>query len=205
MTPLLLGIGGYSGSGKTTLARELAREFGGLLLSLDSYYRDLSHVEPEMRSLHNFDDPELIEHSLVVEHLTALKQRRSIQRPVYDFATHTRLAAAAAQVAERRAVVVEGNFALHYPELRALFDFRIYVAAPEAVCYERRFQRDTQERERSPESVIKQWAASVQPMAELYVRPSAAYADLTVDGTGSLDWAAEQVRAALEERGLLPG
>lgn len=204
MTPILLGIGGLSGSGKTTLARELARELGGLHLPLDSYYRDLSHVEPEMRSLHNFDDPELIEHSLIAEHLNALKQGRSIQPPKYDFTTHTRLSAAAAAVEERRAVVVDGNFALHYLELRALYDLRIYVAAPEAVCYERRLLRDTRERGRSPESVIKQWAASVEPMAELYVRPSAAYAELTVDGTASLDWAVEQVRAALEKRGLLP-
>jgi uridine kinase len=204
MTPVVLGIGGYSGCGKTTLALELARELGGLVLSLDSYYRDLSHVEPAMRSLHNFDDPEMIEHSLAAEHLRALKEGSSIQLPKYDFATHTRLTAAKPVVGERRAVVVEGNFALHYPELRALYDVCIYVAAPEAVCYERRFRRDTRERGRSPDSVIKQYAASVEPMAELYVKPSAVYADVTVDGTASLDWSVEQVRAALDERGLIP-
>jgi uridine kinase len=203
MTPVVLGIGGYSGSGKTTLALELARELGGLVLSLDSYYRDLSHVDPALRSLHNFDDPEMIEHSLAAEHLAALKQGRSIQLPKYDFATHTRLTAGRA-VEGRRAVVVEGNFALRYPELRALYDLCVYVAAPEAVCYQRRFLRDTRERGRSPDSVIKQYAASVEPMAELYVKPSAVYADVTVDGTASLDWSVEQVRAALDERGLIP-
>jgi uridine kinase len=202
--PIVLGVAGFSGSGKTTLARELTREFDGSHFPLDSYYRDLSHMDVAHRAMHNFDDPDMIDSSLAAEHLASLKLGHPIERPQYDFMTHTRVVGMTHPMEERRVVTVEGNFALHYPALRSLYDLCVYVETPEAICYERRFARDTRERGRSPESVAKQFAASVQPMAEIYVRPSAEYADLIVDGTGALDWAVEQVRAALIQRGLLP-
>ena len=40
-------------------------------------------------------------------------------------------------------------------------------------------------------------------MAEEYVRPSAQYADLVVDGTESLDWSVEMVLGRLRQKGLL--
>src|SRR5271168_1668347 len=89
--PLILGIAGCSGSGKTTLARELTAQFNATLLPLDFYYRDLSHLPLEDRAQQNFDHPESLEHTLLVDHVTALANNKPIHRPIYDFATHTRI------------------------------------------------------------------------------------------------------------------
>jgi uridine kinase len=40
-------------------------------------------------------------------------------------------------------------------------------------------------------------------MAEQFVRPSAQYADLIVDGTSSFDWSVEQVLGVLRKKQLL--
>ncbi len=199
----VIGIAGASGSGKTTLARELARELGGFHFPLDNYYRDLSHLAMEERARQNFDDPAVIESDLLAAHVAGLARGETINRPVYDFSTHTRMADRTEAVRATGFLLVEGLFALHYPELLPLYHLRIYVDAPDAVCFERRLLRDTQERGRSPESVRAQYAATVRPASEAYVRPSAANADLVVDGTAALDWKVEQVRAALRRRGLL--
>ena len=144
--PVVLGIAGCSGSGKTTLAAELARTLNGIHFPLDTYYRDLAHLSPQERPKQNFDDPALIESALLAEHVAALARGETIARPVYDFATYLRIPGQTEEVHPGAFLIVEGLFALVYPELLPLYQLRIYVDAPEAVCFERRVRRDIEER-----------------------------------------------------------
>jgi len=200
--PVVLGIAGCSGSGKTTLAVELAQSLGGVHFPIDNYYRDLSHLPPEERAAQNFDDPGLIESPLLVAHVAALAGGEAIERPLYDFATHTRIAGRAETVRGGAALVVDGIFALVYPELLKLYDLRVYVEGADEVCFERRVARDVAERGRTPESVRRQYEATVRPASLRWVRPSAAHADLVVDGTDAPDWNLERVLAELRRRGF---
>jgi uridine kinase len=201
--PMVVGIGGCSGSGKTTLARELAKQLDATLFPLDLYYRDLSQFPLDMRHKQNFDHPDSLESELFVAHIRELGEGRAIQRPVYDFACHARVAGAFEEVAPARFVVVEGILALHYEELWPLYDFSVYVDAPNEVCLTRRIYRDVRERGRTEESVRAQFEATARPMAELYVLPSQARASITVSGTEALDWSIERVLRGLRSRGLL--
>lgn len=202
-TPVIIGIAGCSGSGKTTLAEELAREMEGTHLHLDDYYRDLSHLTHEERCRQNFDHPDLIESDLLIAHVSRLAGGHAIRQPQYDFANYTRLAGVQKHLEAHRLLILDGIFALHYEGLRALYDLNIYVDAPDDVCYQRRLARDIRERGRTAESVARHYAETVRPMAEQYVRPSAAHADLMVKGTESLDWSVEAVFAALRKQGAL--
>jgi uridine kinase len=198
--PVVLGIAGCSGSGKTTLAEELARILGGIHFPLDNYYRDLSHLEPRERARTNFDDPATIESSLLAEHVAALARGEAIERPLYDFATHTRVRNETETVAPAPFVIVEGIFALCYAELLPMYKLRVYVDAPDDLCYERRLNRDVVDRGRTSESVREQYEATVRPSADQWVRPSGANADLVVDGMLELDWKVEWVIAELRRR-----
>lgn len=202
--PVVVGIAGCSGSGKTTLAAELARTFNGLHFSLDHYYRDLSHLEPAERARQNFDDPDLIESPLLIAHIAALARGEAIERPVYDFASYARIAGSTETVIARHLLIVEGLFALAYPGLLPLYQLRVYIETPDEVCFERRLRRDIQERGRTPESVKRQYEATVRPSSVMFVRPTAAHAELIVDGTGALDWKVERVITELRHRGLVP-
>lgn len=201
--PVVLGIAGASGSGKTTLAVELARELDGFHFPLDNYYRDLAHLPQPERALANFDDPAMIESPLLAAHVAALARGEAIERPLYDFSHHIRVPEQTETVGAAAFLLVEGLFALHYPELLPLYHLRVYVDTPDDVCFARRLRRDMEERGRTAESVRQQYEAAVRPSSIQYVRPSAANADLTVDGTAALDWKVEQVRAALRDRGLV--
>ncbi len=210
--PILIAIAGPSGSGKTTLAEELARELEGTHFHLDHYYRDLGHMPLSEREHQNFDHPEQVEHELLLAHLRELKAGHGIDRPFYDFATHTRVVSElngnirgrTERVHEPHVLLLDGIFALYWPEVRALATLCVYVEAPDTLCFERRLRRDVSERGRSPEQVTAHYAQTVRPMAERFVRPTARWADLVVDGTSSLDWAVEQVLSALEVRKLQP-
>ncbi len=197
-----MGIAGCSCAGKTTLARELATQLDGTLFPLDLYYRDLSQFPLDTRHKRNFDHPDSLESELMVEHVRALARGEAIQRPVYDFKLHTRVAGSFETIAPARVVIVEGILALHYAELVACYGFSIYVNAPQEVCLARRIERDMRERGRTEEAVRAQWEATTMPMAKMYVVPSAARAAIIVEGTDALDWAVEQVLKRLKQDGM---
>ncbi len=201
--PKIIGIAGASGSGKTTLAIELARELDGVHFPLDNYYFDLSHLPPAERAKENFDDPALIESSLLVAHVAALGRGETIKRPLYDFSHHIRVPDRTETMQPGAFVLVEGLFALYYQEMLPLFQLRIYIDTPDDVCFGRRMRRDTIERGRTPESVRKQYDATVRPSSIAFVRPSAANADLVIDGSVALDWKVEQALSKMRECGLL--
>ena len=203
--PTVLGVAGCSGSGKTTLTNELARTLRGLRFHLDDYYLDLGHMPLDERKQQNFDDPSTIEVPLLAEHIATLARGETINRPVYDFATYTRVPGRTERVTSGPFLIVEGIFALHFKELLPLYQLRIYVDTPDALCFERRLKRDLDERGRSEESVRYQWENRVRPSCIEFVRPSAKNADLVVDGSGSLDWKVERLMTEMRKRGLLTG
>ena len=202
--PLVLGIAGCSGSGKTTLAAELARQLDATIFPLDLYYRDLSQFPLDSRHKCNFDHPDSLESELILEHVRALANGEPIQRPVYDFKTHSRVAGAFDTIVPAGVVIVEGILALHFEELIPLYSFSIYVNAPNEICLKRRIYRDMMERGRTEASVREQFEATARPMADLYVLPSAARASLIVEGTDALDWSVEQILQRLNQAGLMP-
>jgi len=201
--PLMLAVAGASGSGKTTLAAELARTLGGIHFSLDTYYRDLSHLPLEERRQQNFDDPAMIEVPLLASHLGELARGHSIERPVYSFAEYIRIPGEMEKIYPGSLVVVEGLFTLYFPELRPLYQFSVYVDTADDVCFARRLKRDIEERGREPESVRRQYDATVRPCGLAFVRPLIDFADLVVDGTDPLDFKVELVVNSLKKRGLL--
>ena len=197
---LVLGIAGCSGSGKTTLAAELATQLNATLFPLDLYYRDLSQFPLDSRHKRNFDHPDSLESELFIEHVRGLAAGNTIQRPVYDFRTHSRVPNAFETITPARVVIVEGILALHYDELVPLYHFSIYVNAPHDICLARRIHRDMRDRGRTEPSIRDQFEATTRPMADLYVIPSAAHATVTVEGTDSLDWSIEQILTHLHAK-----
>ena len=201
--PVILGIAGFSGSGKTALARALRDRLGATLLPLDAYYRDLAHLAPGERDRQNFDHPDALDIDLLLQHLGELARGHPIDRPCYDFVTHTRKAGVTEHLEPTPVILVEGVLALHDPRLRAQFGLAVYVETPPSVFLSRRIQRDARERGRTESSVRQQYAATAGPMAEQYVRPSARHASVVVNGAAPLKQAIGRVLGKLRDRRLL--
>ncbi|MGH9342635.1 MAG: uridine kinase [Terriglobia bacterium] len=196
-----MAIAGPSCAGKTELSNALAQKLGASVLVLDSYYHDLTALAPPERARVNFDSPDALDHELLIEQVKCLSRGETIQRPVYGFATHTRNPHGEA-FAATSVLIVEGIFALYWPELRQLFNTKIFVDSSDEVCLCRRKLRDVAERGRTPESVIAQFQETVQPMAARHVRPTSAYADLVLSGEQPLSRSVE--RAIAHVCGNLP-
>ena len=186
-SPHLIGIAGASGSGKTTLARALAESLGNaVVVSMDACYRDLAQLDRAVRERSNFDTPEAFDWNLFVADLRALRAGEAIQRPIYDFTTHTRRPEAE-PVEPRPFLIIEGLLVLHHPDVRTLLDTTVFLEVDGPTAVDRRVARDLRERGRDPDAVRAQYARDVQPMFERYIRPTARWATLTLSGIDSVE------------------
>ncbi len=201
---LLVGICGGSGSGKTTLAERVRADLGPertALLSFDTYYKDQSHLTYEERCNLNFDHPDTLDFELFLEHLDALAAGHPVDLPVYDFSTHARVADRTVRLDPHPIVVVEGILLFAFAEVAERLHLRVYRECPQHIRYARRLQRDTTERGRTADSVEAQFTATVAPMHDRYVVPSAARAHLVYrHGELELDEIARQVEREIDER-----
>jgi uridine kinase len=184
--PLIIGVAGGSGSGKTTVVREIVRNMGANQVTVihhDSYYRDVKDLPLEERIQINYDHPDSLETSLLIEHLNMLSKGQVVEIPRYDFTAHLR-AAETDRVEPRKVVIVDGLLILWDPELRQLMDIKVFVDTDADLRFIRRLARDIEERGRSAESVIEQYLRTVRPMHLEFVEPSKRYADVIIPQGG---------------------
>ena len=194
--PYLIAIAGPSCAGKTTLAQGLVQALPEAVhFPLDAYYADLSDIPLEQRAQHNFDHPDALDYGLLLADLQMLANGQSIHAPVYDFHPHTRQSVTR-PIAPPRYLLVEGLFALYFPALRSLCDYRIYVDVRSKTSLERRIRRDSTERGRLEAHVRQQFTYQVEPMAQHYIIPTRPHADRVVSGTDSSLMLCAQIQQA---------
>jgi uridine kinase len=200
VTPFVIGVAGGTGSGKTTVASAILRRVGEGRISVlfhDAYYKDWADLPKDVLDRKNFDHPDSLETALLVRHVRALREGTAVEAPIYDFRTHRRTAETR-RVAPKPILLVEGILLFADPELRTLFDVKLFVDTDADVRLIRRIRRDIAERGRTLESVFDQYQATVRPMHLEFVEPSKRWADLIIPEGGENAAAMEFLFARLE-------
>jgi uridine kinase len=198
--PLVIGIAGGSGSGKTTVASTILQRVGHdniAYLQHDAYYKDLSGLPPVQRADINFDHPNSLETELLIQHIASLRNGTAVEVPIYDFSADKRTAKTFT-VESRRVILVEGILIFAEPELRKMFDVKLFVDTDADLRFIRRLHRDITERGRTTESVIQQYQLTVRPMHLEFVEPSKRYADVIIPEGGFNAAAMDMVVARIE-------
>jgi uridine kinase len=183
---MIIGICGGTGSGKTTVTQKIIASVGAdnvVYLQQDAYYRNLGDMPLELRHKVNFDHPDAIDISLMMNHMEALRAGENIEQPTYDYATHSRRAETL-HVEPRPVIIVEGILVFFDPQMRRLMDLKIFVDCDADIRFIRRLDRDVHERGRSLDSIISQYQTTVRPMHLQFVEPSKRYADIIIPEGG---------------------
>jgi uridine kinase len=183
---LIIGIAGGSGSGKTTVVNKIIEALpqnSVALIPQDAYYYDNGHLSQEEKLQINFDHPNSIEFDLLVEHLNALKQGKTIQLPIYSYVTCAR-SGETIPVAPKRVVIVEGILILGNARLRKLLDIKMFVATDSDNRLMRIIRRDVQERGRNYNDALTHYEKFVKPMHIQFIEPTKLYADLIIPQGG---------------------
>jgi uridine kinase len=200
---LIIGISGGTGSGKTTVANRILESVSAsevVFLQQDSYYRNINDLPLDYRNIANFDHPDALDNDLLVNHVRRLKAGESVELPLYDFKTSTRLNETR-HVESKPIVIVEGILIFVDPRLLEQMDIKVFVDTPDDIRFIRRLRRDLAERGRTVESVIEQYIGTVRPMHMQFVEPSKRHADVIIPEGGhnlvSIDLLSGKIRERL--------
>ncbi|XP_020623460.1 uridine-cytidine kinase-like 1 [Orbicella faveolata] len=208
--PFVIGLCGGSASGKTTVANKIIEQLGVpwvSMLSLDSFYKvlTLEQHKAALRNEYNFDHPDSFDADLAASVLKKLKEGKSVQVPIYDFKTHSRLDQKN-DLYGANVIIFEGIMAFAYKDLRNLMDMKVFVDADPDIRLARRLKRDITERERDLVGVLQQYNTFVKPAFDQYIAPTVVYADIVVPRGGennvAIDLIVRHVRTQLEQRGF---
>ena len=181
--PIIIGISGGSGSEKTYIAKKLIQEYEKGLISIinqDSLYKDLSHLTLNQRAEQNFDTPLAIDFESFGQAIKELYNGSYTKIPIYDFSKHIRLNSFH-RINPTSIIILDGTLIFSQSHLRNWMKVKIYIDAPDKIRLLRRIKRDTKERGRSHESIIRQYSKSVRPMFNKYIAHTKKFADIVIN------------------------
>lgn len=208
---MIIGICGGTGSGKTTVANRILESVSAsevVFIQQDSYYRNLKDLPLDYRNAANFDHPDALDNDLLLDHIRKLKANESVELPIYDFKTDTRLHETVL-LEPKPIVIVEGILIFVDARLLEQMDIKVFVDTPDDIRFIRRLKRDIAERGRSVDSVIDQYLGTVRPMHMQFVEPSKRYADVIIPEGGhnlvSIDLISGKIRERLASALTLSG
>ncbi|MGF1558449.1 MAG: uridine kinase [Flavobacteriaceae bacterium] len=199
---LIIGIAGGTGCGKTTVVNQIINELpeGEVgVISQDSYYRDLSHLSLKERRETNFDHPNSIDFKLLEHHLKALKEGKTVQQPVYSFLECNRTSETVT-TPPRKVMIVEGILILTNPEIRNMFDIKIFVHADSDERLIRRLKRDVDERGWDLDETLLNYQNILKPMHDQFIEPTKQFADIIIPNNRYNTVAVSIVRSIVNEK-----
>ncbi|MEW9500515.1 uridine kinase [Jeotgalibacillus marinus] len=207
--PVVIGVTGGSGSGKTSVTKAIYDFFQGhsiAMIEQDYYYKDQSNIPYEERLATNYDHPLAFDNDLLIEHILTLKERKAIDKPVYDYTVHTR-AQQTIPVEPKDVIILEGILVLEDERLRNLMDIKLYVDTDSDLRIIRRLLRDINERGRTIDSVVDQYINVVRPMHNQFIEPTKRYADIIIPEGGqnhvAIDLMVTKIQTILEQKSIV--
>ncbi|CAD5217742.1 unnamed protein product [Bursaphelenchus xylophilus] len=189
-TPFLIGVAGGTASGKTSVCRLIMSRLSNtearkrvVAICQDSFYKDLtteSDRKKAEKGEYNFDHPNAFDNQLMLQILKDLKAGLPVKVPKYDFCTNSRVKDDFSSIESADVVIVEGILIFYDPELRNMFNVKLFVDADPDIRLARRVERDTMERQRNLNQVIHQYLGLVKPAFEEFCLPTKKYADVII-------------------------
>jgi len=198
---LIIGIAGGSGSGKTTVVQAITSNLKEkvVVIPQDSYYKDMSHLDPEERQKRNFDHPDSIDFELLCSQLADLKAGKCIEQPIYSYLTCSRDKENTVKVCPAEVIIIEGILIFSCKELRDQLDIKIFVDADDDDRLMRVMARDIIERGKTVDKVIERYTKTVKPMFLQFIEPSKRYADIIIPQGGHNKVAIDIISATIEK------
>ncbi len=178
--PMLIGLSGDSGSGKSTLSEDLLSVFGTSNTTVirgddmhkwergNENWKSITHLNPKANDL-NTD----------LDHIKKLKDGYTIYRQKYNHKNGK--FTLPFEIKSNRLVLFEGLHSFYLRSQSNLYDLKIYLDPEDEILLKRKVTRDTEERGKDKEAVIKQikdregdsrqFIKSQKELADIIIRP----------------------------------
>lgn len=199
--PIVIGVAADSGCGKSTFMRRLTNIFGGdvvgplgggfgnggwetntlvsdltTVICLDDYH--LNDREGRKVTKRTALDPEENNFDLMFEQVKALKEGKTIKKPIYN---HVNGTLDEPETIEPTPIIIfEGLHPMHDDRVRDLLDFTLYLDISPDVKLNWKIQRDMEERGHSLESIMASIEAR-KPDFDAYIDPQKKLSDMIIE------------------------
>ncbi|CAL1536582.1 unnamed protein product [Lymnaea stagnalis] len=157
------------------------------IISQDSFYRDLTPEEHKRadKGGYNFDHPDAFDVELMRNTLLDVKAGKKVELPKWDYVAHKRslncrTAEGITVIHGADVVLFEGILVFYFPEIRDLFNMRLFVDTDPDTRLSRRVLRDIEERGRELDQILNQYMTLVKPAFEEFCLPTKKYADVII-------------------------
>jgi phosphoribulokinase len=209
--PVILGVVGDSAAGKTTITRGLVRVLGEdnvAHICTDDYHRYDRKQRAELGITPLQPDCNHVD--IIAQHLIHLRRGEPILKPVYRHQDGT--FGPPVYVRPERFTVIEGLLGYYLPQMRDIYDVRVYLNPPEDLRRRWKVQRDCSRRGYTTDQVLAELDRR-EPDSEAFIRPQRRHADMLVsflpgdggDGEDQTHLAAElTLRDGLPHPDLMP-
>lgn len=199
--PLIIGVAADSGCGKSTFMRRLTAIFGGdvvgplgggfgnggwetntlvsdltTVICLDDYH--LNDRGGRKITKRTALDPLENNFDLMYEQIKALKEGKSIQKPIYNHVNGT--LDTPEKIEPTPIIIFEGLHPMYDARVLGLLDFSLYLDVSPEVKLNWKIQRDMEERGHSLESILASIEAR-KPDFDAYIDPQKKLADLVIE------------------------
>ena len=176
--PVILGVVGDSAAGKTTITRGLVRVLGEehvAHICTDDYHRYDRKQRAELGVTPL--DPACNYIDIIAQQLVLLRRGEPILKPVYRHQDGT--FGPPVYVRPERFTVIEGLLGYYLPEMRDVYDVRVFLAPPEELRRKWKVQRDCSRRGYTTDQVLVELDRR-EADSEAFIRPQRRYADMVV-------------------------
>ncbi len=176
--PVILGVVGDSAAGKTTITRGLVRILGEenvAHICTDDYHRydRTRRSELGLTPLH----PDCNYLDIIAQDLAHLRRGDAILKPVYRHKDGT--FGPPVYIRPERFTVIEGLLGYHLPEMRDIYDVRVYLNPPEELRRRWKVARDCSRRGYTTDQVLVEIDRR-ESDSESFIRPQRRYADMII-------------------------
>jgi len=186
----VIGIAGASGSGKTYLMQKIKNKLEESYFTYDNNIETISCDDYyyENDTL-NKDLPSSLELSLLVKHITMLKNGETVEIPEYNFITQKRVYNKNKVIDgyKIKVLIVEGLFVLYDEKIRNILNLKLFTHLDEDITLARRIDRDTRERNKTYANVIHEYQSFVKPAFISIIKPSMIHADMIISTSETTD------------------
>ena len=115
----------------------------------------------------------------MMDHLRELRKGKSFEQPVYSFVEHNRTNETIT-ISPKKVILVEGILILTHPEIRDMFDIKVFIEADSDERLIRRLKRDITCRSRDLNEVLDRYQNTLKPMHRQFIEPTKEFADIII-------------------------
>lgn len=190
MKPLIIGIAGPSSVGKTKLTKLLSKKYKAPIIHLDNYVKEKFSYEDFFKRIKNWEIPSNINFDLLYDHLSSLKEGKSIKTVEYIY-EYGKIFQREKIIKPAKFVLIEGMYLFYDKRIRNLIDVKIFLTAKKMKLFERRLKREGW-------FGLKNFREGFLPIYFKYILPTKRFANFVIKANSNLKLILKKIEKILD-------